>query len=171
MRFGLFYEHQMPRPWAEGDEERLLADALEQIELADRVGFHSAWEVEHHFLEEYSHSSAPEVFLAASSQRTRRIRLGHGIVQLPLGFNHPVRVAERIGMLDLVSGGRVEFGTGESSSQMELGGYGVDRELKRDQWEEALDAITRMFVEEPFAGYDGRFVKMPQRNVVPKPVQ
>ena len=80
MRFGLFYEHQLPRPWAEGAEERLLNDALEQIELEDRLGFHSAWEVEHHFLEEYSHSSAPEVFLAAASQRTKQIRLGHGIV-------------------------------------------------------------------------------------------
>src|SRR5919197_1013543 len=171
MRFGLFYEHQLPRPWGQDGEERLLADALEQIELADRVGFHSVWEVEHHFLEEYSHSSAPEVFLAAASQRTQRIRLGHGIVQLPPGFNHSARVAERIATLDLISHGRVEFGTGESSSQAELGGFGVDRDLKRAQWEESLDAITRMFVEEPFAGYDGRFVKMPQRNVVPKPVQ
>src|SRR2546428_2068688 len=122
MRFGLFYEHQLPRPWTEGDEERLLSDALEQIELADRLGFHSVWEVEHHFLEEYSHSSAPEVFLAAASQRTSTIRLGHGIVQIPPGFNHPARVAERIATLDLVSGGRVEFGTGESSSQAELRG-------------------------------------------------
>src|SRR5205823_11846458 len=109
---------------------------------------------------------APEVFRAAAPQRTRRIRLGHGIVQLPPGFNHPARVAERIGMLDLVSGGRVEFGTGESSSQMELGGFGVDRELKREQWEEALDAITRMFVEEPFAGYDGTYVKMNRKSNV-----
>ncbi len=171
MRFGLFYEHQLPRPWQEGDEERLLSDALEQIELADRLGFHSAWEVEHHFLEEYSHSSAPEVFLAAASQRTSAIRLGHGIVQIPPGFNHPARVAERIATLDLVSGGRVEFGTGESSSQAELGGFGVDRDLKRSQWEEGLDAITRMFVETPFAGYHGRFVDMPPRNVVPKPKQ
>src|SRR5881392_757674 len=160
MRFGLFYEHQNPRPWVEERaEHRLMKDALDQIELADKLGFDYAWEVEHHFLEEYSHSSAPEVFLAAASQRTERIRLGHGIVQTPPAFNHPARVAERISMLDLVSGGRVEFGTGESSSQMELGGFGVDRELKRDQWEESLDAITRMFVEEPFAGYDGRFVK------------
>jgi alkanesulfonate monooxygenase SsuD/methylene tetrahydromethanopterin reductase-like flavin-dependent oxidoreductase (luciferase family) len=171
MRFGLFYEHQLPRPWAAGDEERLLSNALEQIELADRVGMHSAWEVEHHFLEEYSHSSAPEVFLGAASQRTQRIRLGHGIVQLPAGFNHPARVAERIATLDLVSHGRVEFGTGESSSQAELGGFGVDRDLKRAQWEESLDAITRMFVEEPFAGHHGRFFDMPPRNVVPKPAQ
>jgi alkanesulfonate monooxygenase SsuD/methylene tetrahydromethanopterin reductase-like flavin-dependent oxidoreductase (luciferase family)/putative sterol carrier protein len=171
VRFGIFYEHQLPRPWKPNDEQQLINDALDQVELADRIGLDYVWEVEHHFLEEYSHSSAPEVFLAAASQRTKRIRLGHGIVQLPPGFNHPARVAERIAMLDLVSGGRVEFGTGESSSQMELGGFGVDRELKREQWEEALDAITRMFVEEPFAGYDGKHVKMPQRNVVPKPVQ
>ncbi len=171
MRFGLFYEHQLPRPWAEGAEERLLAEALEQIELADRLGFDYVWEVEHHFLEEYSHSSAPEVFLAAASQRTRRIRLGHGIVQLPPPFNHPARVAERIATLDLISSGRVEFGAGEAGSQAELGGFGVDRLQKRAQWEEALDAVTRMMVEEPFAGYQGRHLRMPPRNVVPKPKQ
>src|SRR5439155_16238538 len=168
MRFGLFYEHQMARPWAEGAKEQLLRDALEQVELADRLGFDSVWEVEHHFLEEYSHSSAPEVFLAAASQRTKRMRLGHGIVQLPPNFNHPARVAERIATLDLISSGRVEFGTGESSSQMELAGFGVPRDEKRAQWEESLDVVVRMFVEEPFAGYDGKYVKMPQRNVVPK---
>lgn len=171
MRFGLFYEHQLPRPWGDGAEERLLNDALEQVELADRVGFHTVWEVEHHFLEEYSHSSAPEVFLAAASQRTQSIRLGHGIVQLPPAVNHAARIAERVATLDLLSGGRVEFGTGEGSSQVELGGFGVPREEKRSQWEEALDAVTRMFVEEPFAGYDGRWLRMPQRNVVPKPKQ
>ena len=171
MRFGLFYELQMPRPWGPGAEEKTLGDALEQIELADRLGFDQVWEVEHHFLEEYSHSSAPEVFLAAASQRTKRIRLGHGVVQLPPGFNHPARVAERIATLDLVSGGRVEFGTGQGSSQAELGGFGVDRELKHAQWEEALDAIVRMMTEEPFAGHQGRFFSMPPRNVVPKPKQ
>ena len=171
MKFGVFYELQRPRPWGPDGEENLVREALEQIELADRLGFDSVWEVEHHFLEEYSHSSAPEVFLAAASQRTRRIRLGHGIVQLPLGFNHPARVAERIGMLDLVSGGRVEFGTGQGSSQAELGGFGVDRDLKHNQWEEALDAIIRMMTEEPFAGHDGRFFSMPPRNVIPKPKQ
>jgi alkanesulfonate monooxygenase SsuD/methylene tetrahydromethanopterin reductase-like flavin-dependent oxidoreductase (luciferase family) len=171
LRFGIFYEFQLPRPWARDDEHRLLKDALEQIELADRLGFDYVWEVEHHFLEEYSHSSAPEVFLAAASQRTRRIRLGHGIVQLPPGFNHPARVAERIATLDLLSDGRVEFGTGESSSEAELGGYGVDRASKREQWEEAIDAVTRLMVEEPFAGYEGRFLQMPPRNLVPKPLQ
>src|SRR5215212_1240113 len=115
MRFGIFYEHQMPRPWPEPDEERLLADALEQVQIADRVGIDYVWEVEHHFLEEYSHSSAPEVFLAAASQRTERIRLGHGIVQIPPAVNHPARVAERVATLALISDVRVEFGAGESA--------------------------------------------------------
>src|SRR5204862_2932931 len=171
MRFGLFYEHQQPRPWEDGSTERLLNDALDQVELADKLGYDYVWEVEHHFLEEYSHSSAPEVFLAGASQRTQNIRLGHGIVQLPQEYNHSARVAERIATLDLISDGRVEFGTGESSSEAELGGFLVDRDSKRDQWDEALDAVTRMLVETPFAGYDGEFVKMPPRNVVPKPLQ
>ena len=81
MKFGIFYEHQLPRPWEEGSELKLIQDALEQVELADKLGFDVVWEVEHHFLEEYSHSSAPEVFLAACSQRTKDIRLGHGIIQ------------------------------------------------------------------------------------------
>ena len=171
MRFSLFYEHQLPRPWAEDSERRLLEDALEQIVIAERAGFDCVWEVEHHFLEEYSHSSAPEVFLAAASQRTERIRLGHGIIQLPPGVNHPARVAERVATLDLVSGGRVEFGSGEGSSAGELGGFLVDRTRKHEQWEDALDAITRMFVEEPFAGWESEFFRMPPRNVVPKPLQ
>ena len=171
MRFGLFYEHQLPRPWEEGAEEKLLREALDQVERADRLGFHSVWEVEHHFLEEYSHSSASEVFLAAASQRSRDIRLGFGIVAMPPGYQHPARVAEKASTLDLISGGRVELGTGETSSGAELAGFGVDRETKRDQWREAVDAATRMMVEEPFAGYDGRWVKMPIRNVVPKPRQ
>ncbi len=171
MKFGIFYEHQLPRPWDDDSEHRLLKDALEQVELADRLGIDYVWEVEHHFLEEYSHSSAPEVFLAAASQRTSRIRLGHGIVQLPFNFNHTARVAERIATLDLVSDGRVDFGTGEASSEAELGGFLIDREQKRAQWDEALDAVTRMFVETPFAGYDGQFFKMPVRGVVPRPLQ
>ena len=70
MRFGVFYELQLPKPWNADSEHRLVQEALAQIELADRLGIDYAWAVEHHFLEEYSHSSAPEVFLAACSQRT-----------------------------------------------------------------------------------------------------
>ena len=171
MKFGVFYEHQLPRPWDEGSEHRLIADALDQIELADRMGVQYLWEVEHHFLEEYSHSSAPEVFLAAASQRTKRMRIGHGVVQTAPRYNHPARIAERIAMLDLVSDGRVEFGTGESSSEAELGGFGVDRDTKREAWLEGLEVAVRCMTETPFGGVEGRFVSMPPRNVVPKPIQ
>jgi alkanesulfonate monooxygenase SsuD/methylene tetrahydromethanopterin reductase-like flavin-dependent oxidoreductase (luciferase family) len=171
VKFGIFYEHQLPRPWREGDERRLFEEALDQVELADRLGIDYAWEVEHHFLEEYSHSSAPEVFLAACSQRTQRIRLGHGIVLLPPGYNAPARVAERVATLDLVSGGRVDFGTGESSSLAELGGFGVDVATKREQWREALEQIANMMAMEPYPGFEGKHFSMPCRNVLPKPVQ
>ncbi len=171
MRFGIFYEHQLPRPWTASSEAELYRDALEQVELADRLGFDYVWEVEHHFLEEYSHSSAPEVFLAAVSQRTQKIRLGHGIVNVMPQVNHPARIAERVATLDLISNGRVEFGTGESSSAAELGGFLIDRQRKRELWQEALDVVTRMFVEEPFAGAHGTHVQMPPRNILPKPVQ
>ena len=126
MKFGLFFEHQVPRPWEPGDDRRVLEEAMEEIVLADRLGFDTAWLVEHHFLEEYSHSSAPEVFLAAVAARTSRIRIGHGIVQTPPPFNHPARIAERIATLDLISNGRVDFGSGESSSEAELGAFGID---------------------------------------------
>lgn len=171
MKFGIFYEHQLPRPWAEDGEFRLIQDALDQVELADKVGFDYVWEVEHHFLEEYSHSSAPEVFLAACSQRTKRIRLGHGIIQTAPAYNHPARTAERVAMLDLVSGGRVEFGSGESSSEAELGGFGIDQATKREQWLEGLEVALRCMTETPFTGHEGTYCSMPPRNVVPKPVQ
>ncbi len=171
MKFGIFYEHQLPRPWADTSEQQLVNDALEQVELADRVGIQYLWEVEHHFLEEYSHSSAPEVFLAAASQRTTRMRIGHGIVQTAPAYNHPARTAERVAMLDLVSNGRVEFGSGESSSEAELGGFGIDPSLKREAWLEGLEVAIRCMTETPFGGVDGRYVRMPPRNVVPKPVQ
>jgi alkanesulfonate monooxygenase SsuD/methylene tetrahydromethanopterin reductase-like flavin-dependent oxidoreductase (luciferase family) len=171
VKFGIFYEHQLPRPWEEGSEYKLLQDALEQVELADRLGFDVVWEVEHHFLEEYSHSSAPEVFLGACSQRTRDIRLGHGIIQTAPGYNHPARTAERVATLDLISGGRVEFGSGESGSEAELGGFLVDPATKREAWLEGLQVALRCMTETPFTGVDGRYVRMPPRNVVPKPMQ
>jgi alkanesulfonate monooxygenase SsuD/methylene tetrahydromethanopterin reductase-like flavin-dependent oxidoreductase (luciferase family) len=171
MKFGIFYEHQLPRPWEGGQEHRILHEALEQIELADKLGFDTVWEVEHHFLEEYSHSSAPEVFLAAASQRTTNIRLGHGIVAALPGYNHPARIAERVGTLDLLSNGRVELGTGETSSDMELKGFGVERADKRRMWEETVPEIARMMVQRPYTGHDGEFFSMPARNVVPKPMQ
>jgi alkanesulfonate monooxygenase SsuD/methylene tetrahydromethanopterin reductase-like flavin-dependent oxidoreductase (luciferase family) len=171
VRFGLFFEHQVPRPWEDGDEARVFAEALEQIELADRLGFECVWLVEHHFLEEYSHSSAPEVFLAAVSQRTQRIRLGHGIVHSLPAINHPARVAERIATLDVLSGGRVEFGTGEGSAAAELDAFGVGTAHKRAMWEEGVRVALRCMTETPFTGFAGEYVRMPPRNVVPKPTQ
>ena len=129
------------------------------------------WEVEHHFLEEYSHSSAPEVFLAAASQRTRRIRLGHGIVLMPPGYNQPARVAERLATLDLVSRGRVDWGTGESASRAELEGYGVKPAERRAMWRETVEQVANMMVMEPYPGFHGQYFSMPTRNVLPKPVQ
>jgi alkanesulfonate monooxygenase SsuD/methylene tetrahydromethanopterin reductase-like flavin-dependent oxidoreductase (luciferase family) len=171
MKFGIFYEHQLPRPWHEGDEHKIYQQALDQVELADRIGIDHAWEVEHHFLEEYSHSPAPEVFLAACSQRTKQIRLGHGIVLMPPGYNHPARVAERVAALDLVSNGRVEFGTGESSSIMELGGFRVSPDEKRAMWTETIEQCLNMMVMAPYPGFDGKYFSMPCRNIVPKPMQ
>ena len=95
MKFDLLYELQMPKPHDAWSEYRCYHEALAQIELADRLGFDTVWEVEHHFLTEFAHSSAPEVFLSAVAQRTKRIRIGHGVVLLPHRFNHPIRVAER----------------------------------------------------------------------------
>jgi alkanesulfonate monooxygenase SsuD/methylene tetrahydromethanopterin reductase-like flavin-dependent oxidoreductase (luciferase family) len=171
MKFGIFYEHQLPRPWQEGAELRLFQDALAQVELADRLGIDYAWEVEHHFLEEYSHSSAPEVFLAAASQRSRRIRLGHGIVLMPPGYNHPARVAERVATLDLVSGGRVDWGTGESASRAELEGFGINPADRRAMWRETVEQVANMMAMDPYPGFTGQHFSMPARNVVPKPVQ
>ncbi len=176
MKFGLFYELQLPKPYDRDDwdpdaERRIYHEMLEQVELADQLGFDYVFEVEHHFLEEYSHSSAPEMMLAALSQRTQNIRLGHGIVLTPPRYNPPARVAERIAALDLLSNGRVEMGTGESASHMELEGFGVERGLKKAMWEEATREILNMMVQTPYRGYKGEFFSMPERNVIPKPVQ
>jgi len=171
MKFGIFYEHQLPKPWKEGLEQQLFQDALDQVELADKLGIDYAWEVEHHFLEEYSHSSSPEIFLAAASQRTKNIRLGHGIRQVITNYNHPARTAECIATLDLVSNGRVEFGTGESSAILELGGFDIPVESKREQYLEAVEQICNMLAMDPYPGFEGKYFSMPCRNIVPKPAQ
>jgi alkanesulfonate monooxygenase SsuD/methylene tetrahydromethanopterin reductase-like flavin-dependent oxidoreductase (luciferase family) len=175
MKFGLFYEHQLPQPaggtWDDDAEQRLYQDALDQVELADRAGIDYVWEVEHHFLEEYSHSSAPEVFLAACSQRTKRIRLGHGITLMAPRYNHPARVAERIATLDLVSNGRVDWGTGESATAIEMGGFLIDPTDKESMWREGAEQAANMLAMRPYPGVKGEWFEMPCRNIVPKPVQ
>lgn len=171
MRFGVFYEHQLPKPWTADDEYRLLHEALDQVVLADELGFHHAWEVEHHFLDEYSHSSAPEVFLAAAAARTKRIRLGHGIRQVIPNYNHPARTAESIATLDLISDGRVDFGIGEGATRLELHGFGIPAKRKRALSLEAAEQVANMMVLDPYPGYDGEGFSMPCRNVLPKPRQ
>jgi len=168
MKFGVFYEHQLPRPWTDKSEFELMQNSLAQVELADKLGYDYMWEVEHHFLEEYSHSSAPEVFLAAASQRTKNIRLGHGIIQLTT--NQPHRVAERVATLDLISGGRVEMGMGEGAGPAELHPFGIRVRDKRDRWEEAVRAIIPMFSKDSWE-FHGQYYDFPARNVVPKPFQ
>lgn len=171
MQFGMFFELQLPRPWQPDDERALFANALEWAEIGERAGIDYAWAQEHHFLEEYSHSTAPEVFLAAVSQRTSRMRVGHGVSLMPPAINHPARVAERIATLDLVSGGRVEWGTGESSSRIELEGFRMNYIEKRAMWAEAVRETAKMLCSEPYPGHEGEYFSMPARNVVPKPVQ
>jgi alkanesulfonate monooxygenase SsuD/methylene tetrahydromethanopterin reductase-like flavin-dependent oxidoreductase (luciferase family) len=171
MRFGVFYELQLPRPWNKGDEHTLFHQALNQVALADRLGFDYAWEVEHHFLDEYSHSSAPEVFLAAAAARTKSIRLGHGIRQVIPNYNHPARTAECLATLDIISNGRVDFGIGEGATRMELGGFNIPAKEKRAMALEAAEQVANMMVLEPYPGFQGKYFTMPCRNVVPKPVQ
>jgi alkanesulfonate monooxygenase SsuD/methylene tetrahydromethanopterin reductase-like flavin-dependent oxidoreductase (luciferase family) len=168
MKFGIFYELQIPRPWEPHTEWQLHHNALDQLELADELGYDYAWEVEHHFLEEYSHSPAPEVFLGAASQRTKNIRLAHGIIQLTT--NDPCRVVERVSTLDLLSNGRVEFGMGESASVTELEPFGIDFDDKREIWEEAVKCVIPMFGTEPDS-FKGKYFNFPERLVVPKPMQ
>lgn len=171
MRFGVFYELQLPKPWGEGDEQRLIDEAIEQVELADRLGIEHAWAVEHHFLDEYSHCSASDVFLTALAARTRDIRVGFGIRQVIPHYNPPARTAETVGMLDLISHGRVEFGIGESATRMELRGFNISARQKRELALEAAEQIANMMVMDPYPGYEGEGFSMPCRNVLPKPVQ
>ena len=171
MKFGVFYEHQLPKPWTEDDEFRLLHEALDQVVLADELGFHHAWEVEHHFLDEYSHSSAPEVFLSAAAARTKKIRLGHGIRQVIPNYNHPARTAECVSTLDLISDGRVDFGIGEGATRLELHGFDIPAKQKRAMSLEAAEQVANMMALDPYPGYSSENFSLPCRNVLPKPRQ
>lgn len=170
MKFGIFYEHSVSRPWSEISEWRAYHQALEQICLADELGFDQVWEVEHHFLEEYSHSSAPEVFLSAAATMTKNIHIGQGIALCLPPINHPARVAERAAALDIISNGRLEFGTGRSATWTELGGFNVRPDDTKDMWDEVIRAIPRMWTQETFS-WQGKYFQMPERTVLPKPVQ
>ena len=171
MRFGVFYELQLPKPWEENSEYQLIQEAIEQVQLADRIGIEHSWAVEHHFLDEYSHCSASEVFLAALAAKTEQIRLGFGIRQVIPNYNHPSRTAEAVSMLDLISDGRVEFGIGEGATRLELHGYGIPAKEKKSLSLETAEQIANMMAMQPYPGYEGPAFSMPCRNVLPKPRQ
>jgi alkanesulfonate monooxygenase SsuD/methylene tetrahydromethanopterin reductase-like flavin-dependent oxidoreductase (luciferase family) len=170
MKFGLFYELSVPRPWTRESERTVYLNALEQVRLADELGFDYVWAVEHHFLEEYSHCPAPEMFLTACAVLTRRIRVGFGIIVCVPQFNHPIKIAERTAVLDILSGGRLEVGTGRSATWTELGGFGADPDITKKSWDEFVRCLPRMWTAEKF-GYQGEFWSMPVRTILPKVYQ
>ncbi len=169
MKFSLFYEMQISNPTRQS-EAQMFHDCVEQCVLADQIGYDTIWEVEHHGLYEYSHSSAPETFLAFIAAKTERIKLGHGITLTPHRYNHPIRIAERVATLDILSRGRVRWGSGKSSSLTEKLAFENDVTALHDQWKEALDMIPRMWQQDVFE-YKGKFFDVPPTQVIPKPVQ
>jgi alkanesulfonate monooxygenase SsuD/methylene tetrahydromethanopterin reductase-like flavin-dependent oxidoreductase (luciferase family) len=170
MKFGIFYELSVPRPWSRESERTVYKNALEQVKLADELGFDYVWAVEHHFLEEYSHCPAPELFLTACASITKHIRVGHGIVVCVPEFNHPIKIAERTAVLDILSDGRLEVGTGRSATWTELGGFRVNPDNTKKTWDEIVRCLPKMWTTETY-GYDGEFWSMPPRTIIPKPYQ
>src|SRR5215831_3390883 len=170
MKFGIFYEISVPRPWERETEKRVFDNCLEQVALADELGFDSVWCVEHHFLEEYSHCSAPEIYLTACAMKTKKMRVGHGIVICVPEFNHPIKIAERTATMDIISGGRLEVGTGRSATWNELGGFRANPDETKKTWDEFVRCLPKMWTQERF-GYQGRSWSMPVRAIIPKPYQ
>jgi alkanesulfonate monooxygenase SsuD/methylene tetrahydromethanopterin reductase-like flavin-dependent oxidoreductase (luciferase family) len=169
MEFGLF-NSACVMPMFEGDEHRRIMDEVAIVQAAEQVGFKYTWATEHHFLTEYSHLSANEVFLGYLAAATSHIHLGSGIFNITPPVNHPARVAERVAMLDHLSEGRFEFGMGRGSSTTEQKGFGItDPDLTRDMFDEVVGQFRLMWAPEEYPGLDGRFVQMPARNVLPKP--
>jgi alkanesulfonate monooxygenase SsuD/methylene tetrahydromethanopterin reductase-like flavin-dependent oxidoreductase (luciferase family) len=170
MRFGLSYEISVPKPWSREAERQVFLDCLEQVRVADEVGFESVWAVEHHFFEEVSHSSAPEIFLTACAMQTENIRLGTGITICVPEFNNPIKIAERVATMDILSGGRVDWGSGRSGTWYELGGFSTDPDETKKTWDEYVRMIPKMWTEE-FFSWEGRCFSMPERPIIPKPYQ
>ena len=170
MRFALFYEIPVARPW-DADSERLAYQhTIEQAVAGERYGWDAFWTVEHHFLEEYSHCSNPEVLYGAIAALTERMRLGFGVRLMPKPYNHPVRTAEAAAVLDLISNGRVDFGTGRSSTRLELEGFGIDPQETRGMWQEAIEHVVGCWTNDEYE-FEGEHWSMPKRRVLPKPIQ
>ena len=170
MKFALFYEIPVPRPWEEDSELVAYQNTLEQAIAGDRHGWHAFWTVEHHFLQEYSHCSNPEVLYGAIAARTDRIRLGYGVRLMPKPYNHPVRTAESVAVLDLLTKGRVDLGAGRSATRAELEGFGIDPAESRQMWQEAIGHIVGCWTNDEYE-FDGEYWQMPRRRVQPKPWQ
>ncbi|GAA2091345.1 LLM class flavin-dependent oxidoreductase [Actinomadura alba] len=151
-------------------EQRSFANVMDQVVLADELGYDTAWFVEHHFTRGFSHSSAPDLVLAGLSQRTTRIHLGLGVVLLP--FQSPIRTAERVATLDVISGGRVEFGTGRGASPLEYQAFQRPFEQSRRIWEDTLEAVLAIWNAdgEPVTR-ENEFFSVPNVAVYPRPVQ
>jgi alkanesulfonate monooxygenase SsuD/methylene tetrahydromethanopterin reductase-like flavin-dependent oxidoreductase (luciferase family) len=178
LKLDVFYEFQpkrkpwvLPHPYGQRDaEQQTYREAIAQIQYADKLGFETAWVVEHHFREERSVAATPEAILGGLALSTDRIRLGFGVVLMPFGFTHPVRVAEKVATVDIMSNGRVEWGTGRSTP-MEQVGFGVPVGPEgREQWREAIEIVVRMWEEESLSWNSPNF-QMPERIVGPKPLQ
>ncbi len=169
MKFSLLIEIQLADP-SPAAEKRAFHEAVRHAVLADELGYHEVWAVEHHGLSGYSHCSAPELLLSHVAALTTRIRLGHGVTLTPGRYNHPIRVAERIAVLDILSEGRVDWGSGKSSTLVEQGAFEIDRADLDGQWREALAMIPRMWRDEMFE-WQGTYYHVPPTAVIPKPVQ
>ena len=169
MQFSMIFEAQLADPTRQ-NERQVIRACVEQAVLADEMGYDRVWSVEHHCLEQYAHMSAPEVFLSYVAAKTTRIRVGHGVVCLPFNYNHPIRVAERIAMLDILSGGRVDFGAGRGATEQELHAFGIAREDTQAQLEESLHMISRIWQDDVFE-WHGDLLDVPPRPIIPRPVQ
>ncbi|MDH5377632.1 MAG: LLM class flavin-dependent oxidoreductase [Gammaproteobacteria bacterium] len=167
MKFDLFYELSVP-PNSGLTENQVFHNSLTELEHADTLLFNTIWLVEHHFMREYSHSSAPTLFLAAASQRTKRLRLGHGIIPLP--YHHPIQVAEQLATLDQLSNGRVEFGFGRGFSPKEYEAFGVSMAESRTRTEESLNIILESFKLGPVK-FKGQHFSVDSLEILPKPLQ
>lgn len=169
MKFSIIYEAQMVDTSRE-NEARVFRDMVEQVLFAEKLGFHCIWSVEHHCLSQYAHLSAPETFLAYIAGKTSRIHVGHGVVCLPFKMNHPIKVAERIATLDILSEGRLHFGVGKGGTVQETGAFGTSLEEVTAQVDESMYMIPKMWMQEVFE-HSSDLIKIPPRPIFPKPFQ
>jgi len=145
MKFSIIYEAQMVDTSRE-NEAQVFADMIEQCVLAEEMGFDVIWSVEHHCLTQYAHLSAPESFLAFVAGRTKRIHVGHGVVCLPFKMNHPIKVAERVATLDILSRGRLHFGVGKGGTQQEAGTFGYELADLQPMIDESMYLILHLLL-------------------------